>query len=120
MNTVRIRINDIECRFNQGRYEIVKWQPNVYFGKEQEYIDNGWVLSDGFYRLNNTNIQATCFENPETCYTIATLHYDKGEGCCDMKTVGPRLLDLNKDDRFDFFSVYEYAENRIVECEINK
>jgi hypothetical protein len=53
---VRIRINDIECRFNQGRYEIVKWQPNVYFGKEQEYIDNGWVLSDGFYRLNNTNI----------------------------------------------------------------
>jgi hypothetical protein len=27
---MRIRINDIECRFSQGRYEIIKWQPNDY------------------------------------------------------------------------------------------
>jgi hypothetical protein len=41
------------------------------------------------------------------------MHYDAGEGCCDMKTVGPRLLDLNKMDRKDFFAVYELTEKRI-------
>ena len=115
---MRIRINDIECRFSQGRYEIVKWQPNCYYGREQEYVDNGWELTDGFYKLNNTSISEGCFVNPETCYTIATLHYDDSEGCCDMKTVGPRLLDLDKSDRADFFTVYEYAEDRIRQEEL--
>jgi hypothetical protein len=110
---MRIRINQIECRWSQGRYEIIKWQPNGYYNKQQEYIDNGWELSGGFYRSNNISIDANCFVNPETCYTVATLHYDKGEGCCDMKTIGPRLLDLDKTERADFFTVYEYAEDRI-------
>lgn len=110
---MRVRINQFECRWSQGRYEIVKWQLNKYYNMEQEYLDNGWKLQDGFYRLNNTSIDANCFVNPETCYTVATLHYDKGEGCCDMKTIGPRLLDLDKTERDDFFTVYEYAEDRI-------
>jgi hypothetical protein len=117
---MRIRINQIECRFSQGRYEIVKWQPNCYYNKQQEYIDNGWELSGGMYRLNNTSISESCFVNPETCYTIATLHYDDGEGCCDMRTIGPRLLDLDKADRADFFAVYEYAEDRIREEELSR
>ena len=115
---MRIRINQIECRFSQGRYEIVKWQPNCYYGKEQEYIDNGWELTGGFYRLNNTSISEGCFVNPETCYTIATLTYDADEYCCDMKTVGPRLLELDKKEREDFFAVYEYAEDRIREEDV--
>jgi hypothetical protein len=90
---MRIRINQIECRFSQGRYEIVKWQPNCYYGKQQEYIDNGWILSGGMYRLNNTSISEGLFALPETCYTVATLHYDDDERCCSMKTVGARLLD---------------------------
>ena len=117
---MRIRINQIECRFSQGRYEIVKWQPNCYHNKQQEYIDNGWELTGGFYRLNNTSISEGCFVNPETCYTIATLHYDDDERCCDMKTVGPRLLDLDKSERADFFAVYEYAEDRIREEELSR
>lgn len=115
---MRIRINDIECRFSQDRYEIVKWQPNGYYNKQQEYVDNGWELSGGFYRRDNVSIDANCFVNPEGCYTIATLHYDEGEGCCDMRTVGPRLLDLCKTDRADFFAVYEYAEDRIRQEEL--
>ena len=115
---MRIRINQIECRFSQGRYEIVKWQPNGYYNKQQEYIDNGWELSGGMYRLNNTSISEGCFVNPETCYTIATLTYDADEYCCDMKTVGPRLLELDKKEREDFFAVYEYAEDRIREEDV--
>ena len=117
---MRIRINQIECRFSQGRYEIVKWFPNSYYGKEQEYVDNGYVLSGGFYRNANVSISESCFENPESCCTIATLHYNDDEGCCDMQTIGPRVLELSKPDRTDFFAVYEYAEDRIREEELNK
>ena len=119
---MRIRINDIECRFSQGRYEIVKWQPNCYYGKQEDYITEGWILDGGFFRnrSNNVSIQASTFDMPETCYTIATLHYDDDEGCCDMKTIGPRLLDLDNLERADFFAVYEYAEDRIREEELNR
>ena len=120
---MRIRINDIECRFSQGRYEIVKWQPNEYYQAEQrlldegyervEYPNNRWQMKRGW-----SNIDMSCFVNPENCYTIATLHYDADEGCCDMETVGPRLLKLDKPERDDFFAVYEYAEERIREEEL--
>jgi hypothetical protein len=110
---MKIRINNIECRFGQGRYEIVKWQPNGYYNKQEEYLADGWELDGGFFRRNNVSIQASIFDSPEHCHTVATMHYDAGEGCCDMKTVGPRLLDLNKMDRKDFFAVYELTEKRI-------
>ena len=112
---MRIRINQIECRFSQGRYEIVKWQPNSYYNKQEEYLADGWERSGGFYRKGCTNVSEGCFVNPESCYTVATLHYEDGEGCCDMKTIGPRLLELDRTDREDFFAVYELAEDRIRE-----
>jgi hypothetical protein len=114
---MQVRINSIECRFNQGRHEIVKWQPNHYFNKQQEYLDDGWVLVDGFFKKDNISIQAYIFDKPETCYTVATLHYDADEQCCDLRTVGPRLLDLDATDRNDFFEVYEISEKKIREEE---
>ena len=112
---MKIRINQIECRFSQGRYEIVRWQPNSYYNKQEEYLASGWELSGGFYRKDFTSVSEGCFVNPETCYTVATLHYEDGEGCCDMRTVGPRLLELDRTDREDFFAVYELVEDRIRE-----
>ena len=116
---MKIRINQIECRFSQGRYEIVCWQPNSYYNKQEEYLNKGWMLSNGFYRKNTTSISEQCFVNPETCYTVATLHYDDDEGCCDMRTIGPRLLQLDRESREDFFAVYELAEERIPKQETN-
>jgi hypothetical protein len=116
---MKVRINDIECRFSQGRFEIVKWQPNCYYGKQEEYINKGWILDGGFFRnvSSNTSIQASIFDRPESCYTVATLHYDADEYCCDMTTVGARLLDLDATDRNDFFEVYEISEKKIREEE---
>ena len=112
---MKIRINQIECRHSQGRYEIVRWQPNSYYNKQEEYLADGWEHSRGFYHKGFTSVSEGCFVNPETCYTVATLHYEDGEGCCDMRTVGPRLLELDRPDREDFFAVYELAEERIRE-----
>jgi len=47
------------------------------------------------------------------------LHYDKEEGCCDMCTTGPRLVQLDRKHREDFFAVYELAEDRIPKQETN-
>lgn len=116
---MKIRINQIECRFGQGRYEIVCWQPNSYYNKQEEYLADGWERSGGFYRKNNISISEGCFVNTETCYTVATLHYDADEGCCDMRTIGPRLLQLDRKYREDFFAVYELAEERIPKQETN-
>jgi hypothetical protein len=116
---MKVRINQIECRFSQGRYEIVCWQPNSYYNKQEEYLADGWEHSRGFYHKNNTSISEQCFVNPESCYTIATLHYDADEGCCDMRTIGSRLVQLDRKHREDFFAVYELAEERIPKQETN-
>lgn len=112
---MKIRINQIECRHSQGRYEIVRWQPNSYYNKQEEYLADGWERTGGFYRKDNVSVSEGCFVNPETCYTVATLQYRAGEGDCDMHTVGSRLLQLDRADREDFFAVYELAEDRIRE-----
>ena len=122
---MRIRINQFECRFSQRRYEIVKWYPNEYYNAEQKLIEEGYAkveFENGNWSMKKDyhSISSSCFKNPESCFTVATLHYDDGEGCCDMQTVGPRLLQLSKPEREDFFAVYEYAEDRIREEELNK
>jgi hypothetical protein len=116
---MKIRINQIECRFSQGRYEIVCWQPNSYYGAEAQHLEEGYILSGGFYRKNNLSISESCFKHSESCFTVATLHYDKEEGCCDMCTIGPRLVQLDRKHREDFFAVYELAEDRIPKQETN-
>lgn len=118
-----IRVENIECRFSQGRYEIVKWYPNTYYGAEEKMIEEGWERAEvnGSYygmRKGNCTVSASCFVNPESCYTIATLHYDADERCCDMTTVGTRLLRLKKKDRKSFFKVYKLAEKAI--CYVNR
>lgn len=115
---MRIRINNIECRFSQGRYEIIKWYPNEYYDAEEKMISEGWerVEKDGeFYglRKGRSTVTASCFKNPESGYTVATLEWDRGEDWCNMKTIGNRLLELDEVTRQDFFDVYQLAEDRI-------
>ena len=115
---MKIRIDNIECRFSQGRYEIIKWFTNEYYGAEEKMIADGWehVEVDGKFhglRKDNYTITASCFKNPESAYTVATLHYNDDEGCCNMTTVGTRLLYLKKADRKVFFKVYKLAEKAI-------
>ena len=115
---MKIRIDNIECRFSHGRYEIIKWYLNEYYGAEEKMISEGWEYVDvnGEYhgmRKDNCTITASCFKNPESAYTVATLEYHKGEGWCNMKTVGTRVLELKKKDRKAFFKVYKLAEKAI-------
>ena len=116
---MKIRIDNIECRFSHGRYDIIKWYPNDYYGKEEKMIEE-----EGYERIeygkggfglkkDHHTIDSSCFKNPESCYTVAYLEYDDDEQCCDLTTVGPRLLKLKKKDRKAFFQVYKIADEVI-------
>ena len=76
--------------------------------ERKEWEDGSWAM-----KRENTQISSSCFKNPESCYTIATLEYSRGESWCDMSTVGNRLLQLSKKNRKDFFAVYKLAEEMI-------
>jgi hypothetical protein len=115
---MRVRINNIECRLSYGRYEIIKWYTNDYYGAEESMISEGWEKvtwenGDWSMKKGNCQVNSSCFKNPESAYTIATLDYSRGEGCCDLTTVGPRLLELPEEDREDFFLVYRLSEDKI-------
>jgi hypothetical protein len=118
---VRIRINDIECRLykttqvSEPFYEIVKWQPNPYYNKLQEYLDNGYVESkDGsMIQKDNMGLSKGMFTNPESCYTIAHLELDMKEFDTTLKSIGSRLLDLTEDERIDFFEAYKISNDKL-------
>jgi hypothetical protein len=124
-NNMKIRIENIECRFSQNQYEFVKWYPNKYFGTKSQLIAEGYELivsqDDDFSLVkHNHHIHGSCFQFPESCYVIATIVYDKNEYCTEIKSVGSRLLDLTKKERIYFFEVYHYADKQIKKENKNK
>lgn len=111
---MKVRIGNIECRpvsTNPTDYEIVKWEECPYYQKENEYVQNGWELSDGFYRKNNSNIDVSFFSLPETCYVVAWLRVKRES--IKLESVGRRILDLNKEEVEDFMEVYRIADEKI-------
>lgn len=116
-----IRINNIECRkytdtkTDDTHYEIIKWQKNPYYNKREEMLSNGYResfdgdgISNAFGAIGNS-----CFINEETCYTIAFLYLNRKEPDVYLKSVGSRLIDLDKNELNDFFEVYKIANKKI-------
>ena len=116
----KIRINNIECRKNASprsdkfSYEIVKWEPNSYYGKEEELIKEGyeWSIGGDFLQKDAHSIDRIMFYSKEFCYVIAWLNIDN-EGVPYIKTVGDRLLDLNGAELYSFMEVYRRADEKL-------
>lgn len=126
--TMKIRINNIGARkpayIGQPpkdayrRLSIVQYYPNQYYGKLEEYLADGWEYVDDGTRLrkDNCSISASMFNLEELCMSIADIEYDPSEGCTDLETVGERILYLSKQNREDFFEVYELAARKLREA----
>lgn len=59
-------------------YDIVKWIPNVFYGKKSEFIK----VDEHTYRhpdITDYTVNASCFENPESCIVIASFRYKYGK-----------------------------------------
>ena len=115
---IRIRIDNIECRLTGAQYEIVKWFPNTYYGSEARLEAEGYERIDatysGFaYRKGNHTINGSCFQNEETCYVIALVDDDSDEGL-EIRPIGPRLLNLSKEERDIFFDIYKYINDKAL------
>lgn len=114
---INIRINNIQFRdIAETRGEFICWQPNQYYGKLEELLNNGWEERNGVVISNTpfiTSMSKTLFEVKETCYVVAFLEYDKKEGASNLTTVGNRLLGLKNISTF--MEVYELADRKMIE-----
>lgn len=118
---MKIRINNIEARkYNstkseQSFYEIVKWEVNKLFGKEDEYREDGYVDSFGgdFLEKNGHRISKSSFQSNESCFVVAFLRLNKSESDVDLESVGSRILDLSDSELSDFMDVYRLASEKI-------
>jgi hypothetical protein len=122
---MKVRINNIGAepvayiskRFEEPKHEcsIVKYHPNRYYGELENYLKDGWEDKGAYIKCKCGSIDKNCFEGKETNYVIAFLRYDFKEQCIRLETVGDRLLYIEKDEKKDFFDVYEIADRMLME-----
>jgi hypothetical protein len=119
---MKIRINNIGARSaseNAHRtLSIVQYYPCQYYGKLYDYLADGWEYDDTntCLRKDNCTISKSVFDLQEMNMVIAYIKYDPDELCTDLKSVGERVLNLSKQDRDDFFEVYELAARKLREA----
>ena len=117
---MKIRINNIEIREytstkkDKPLYEIIKWYPNIYFGKE-EYIKDGYVNNGDSLKKEKLHLDHSISKNaftlPESCYGIAFI--EKGSEDWQLRSVGERLLELTPEEWNDFHQVYTLGQSKI-------
>ena len=127
-HAMKIRINNIGARKPayigqppadaHRRLSIVQYYPCQYYGKLEEYLADGWEYVDDGTRIrkDNCTISKSFFDTEELLMSIADLKYDSSEDCTDLETVGERVLNLSKQNREDFFEVYELAARKLREA----
>jgi hypothetical protein len=104
-------------------FEIVKWEPNQYYGKLQEYLDNGWTISFGgeFLQKDHTSISLSFFtKSPEHCFMLASWeNMDHDEKTPDLKFVGSRPMDLTEYEWIIFMRLANAGQTEI-QRQLNK
>ena len=108
------RVNNIGFRLEYDTLHIVKYYKNEYFGNYDKMIEDGWEETSNGLRRGLVTVTDSCFKNPDSCYTVAILETDKYGYTTNLRTLGDRVLDLNKKDRNDFFKVYEKAHKYLL------
>ena len=86
--------------------------PNCYYGHEDDFIK----VDDNWYRDPNFTwhkLHKSCFNHPETCYTIASFEYNKHEGIYEFMWIGERPLDLTEQEEKDFKKLIIYGFNKL-------
>jgi|688.fasta_scaffold78496_8 hypothetical protein len=100
-------------------FEILKWEPNGYYGKLQDYLNDGWVISFGgdFLQKDRTSISLSFFtESPESCFMLASWeNMDHDEKSPDLKFVGCRPMNLTEDEQMIFMKLAKAGQEHIEE-----
>ena len=106
-------------------WHIDYWYPNIYYGKESEYVHpiiNGIEQTDWYVSPSNSfgRIHKDCFKNPESCMAIASFNYNSHEGYYELEFVGDRPIQLTKEERDIFWELLEYGFKQLNNQEENE
>lgn len=97
----KYRIGNIEVRpiiDTELTYDILKWTPNKFYGKESEYNWSGDIAHPvDFPRVN---IDRSCFEKEETAFVIGRLEFL--EDSPNIEEISTRVIDLTDEELLDY------------------
>lgn len=115
---VDIRIDKIGFRAMSSREgDFVKYAHNHYFGRLEQYLDEGWEDKGDFIECKSGTIGKSLFNIQEINYTIGSLKYNEKEDNFQLTSVGDRILIVmvDKKERDDFYETYMIAEKKMME-----
>lgn len=94
-------------------YEICKFEPNNYYGRESEFIKDGEYYRPDDKHYDFVKIHKSCFESPEISYTIASWKWNKHDNCYDLSFCGDRPLYLNNEEWKIFKHLLTYGFHKL-------
>lgn len=81
-------------------WDICKWKPNQYYGRESEFIKDGDYYHPNTESYKFVSIYKSCFKYPESCYVIASWRWD-GD-CYILEFCGDRPIGLTDEEWITF------------------
>lgn len=102
---------------NHPTYQILMWQPNKYYGHDDDYPESE---TDPDFRIYpdypQCRIHKSCFKHPETCFAIAGFEYDSHEPCYELRFVGSRPVECldTPELREIFWELIKYGDKQLT------
>ena len=105
-----IKIGNIEyheVKYGKDRYEeIVKWYPNEYYNSQESMKKDGWIFDDdGSAHKDSFTVDGSMFKNEFNQYVIAYVEWNRAHDEFDIKSVGTRAFELDKENEKDFKTI---------------
>lgn len=97
-------------------FEILYVQPNLYYGKEDALMAEGyeWSWGGSFLSKVGHSIDKSMFVNPETCYLLAHWeNMDHDELTPDLKFTGSRPLEISEEEQITFMRLAKIGQLEI-------
>lgn len=95
-------------------FEIVKYEPNPYYGKEEEYdFDGEYYRPKGYDNLYS--IHKSCFTNPESSFMLGCWkNIDNDELIPNLELVNSRPFDLDEEEQPVFWELAKVGQEHIT------
>lgn len=110
-----IKIGNIEyqeVKYGNNRYEeIIKWYPNKYYNSQESMKKDGWIFDDdGSAHKDSFTVDSSMFKNEFNQCVIAYVEWNRAHDEFNIKSVGTRAFELDKENEKDFKTILRLIE----------
>ena len=117
-----VRIGNIEYHYESDdmfkfEHVIIQWFKNSYYGKFDEYVNNGYIERNGFLIKDNIYLDKNLFNRPEMNIMIGYLKFNDSKDEYDIVSLGRRLFNLSDSDMKDLKRVLNILDEEIDDRE---